>query len=233
VQVPLAQPFWTYVILAINILAFIAMLAFGPSLVLGLGDKNNAAIVAGQVWRLLTSMFLHVDLLHIGFNSYALWIFGPQVERPYGRLRFLAIYLLSGLAGSALSFMLSSRNSVGASGAIFGLIGVTGAYLYRYRNQFTTGRARLTRIFSIAAYNLIYGFVVPGIDNWAHIGGLLAGLVLGWFLAPRYRLTVEDSFSAPRLVDDSPLLQWLIGVIVVGLGIGIAVAGGALRWSMW
>ena len=230
-RVPQAAPLWTYVLLAVNLLVFAGSWLLGRDLVLALGAKVNQAIVAGEVWRLGTAMFLHVGLLHIGFNSYALLAFGPQVERPYGRFRFLLMYLLSGLSGSALSFLLSPYPSVGASGAIFGLIGVMGAYLYRYRHQLVTGRSRLANLLSIAAYNLIYGFIVPAVDNWAHIGGLLAGLVLGWFLAPRYKVVWSIPTEPPQVVDQGPTHQWLTGIALVLLGIGLAVLGGFLRWG--
>jgi rhomboid protease GluP len=219
------------VILAVNLLVFGSAWLLGRDLILGMGAKINQAILASEVWRLGTAMFLHVDLLHIGFNSYALLAFGLQVERPYGRPRFLLMYCLSGLTGSALSFLLSPHPSVGASGAIFGLVGVTGAYLYRYRDRLIAGRARLGNILSIVAYNLIYGFLVPAVDNWAHIGGLLAGLTLGWFLAPRYQTVRPDPLGPPQLVDRGSPLHWLSGIGLVGLGIGLALLGGFLRWG--
>lgn len=230
-RVPHSKPVWTYIILTVNLLFFGGTLLLGRRIVLGLGAKVNSAIVAGQVWRLFTSMFLHVDVLHIGFNSYALFIFGQQVERPYGPVRFPLIYLLSGLAGSALSFLLSPAPAVGASGAIFGLIGVTGAYLYRYRDFIVSGRSRLLNILSIAAYNLIYGFVVPNVDNWAHIGGLLAGLALGWFLAPRYQVMRTSLTGPPEVQDRSSTKQWLGGIGLVLLVIWLMLLGGLVRWG--
>jgi rhomboid protease GluP len=230
-RIPQAAPRWSYVILVLNGLAFVATFLLGREFVLGLGAKINQAIVDGQLWRLVTAMFLHVDLFHIGFNSYALLAFGPQVERPYGQFRFLLMYSLSGLGGSALSFLLSPYPSVGASGAIFGLIGVMGAYLYRYRDRIGAGRTRLTNLIGVAAYNLFYGFVVPSVDNWGHIGGLLVGLVLGWFLAPRYEVVQTDPWEPPRVVDRGSRQDWLWGVVLVVLGIGLTVAGGMLRWG--
>jgi rhomboid protease GluP len=220
------------VFLVINLLVFLSTWFLGPDLVLGLGAKDNLAIVRGEVWRLLTAVFLHVDLFHIGFNSYALLIFGPQVERRYGRGRFLLIYLLGGLAGSAFSFLLSPNPSVGASGAIFGLIGVVGAYLFRYRDRLAAGRARLTNIVSVIAYNLIYGFIVARVDNWAHIGGLAAGLAMGWLMAPRYQVTPPEILQQqPQVVDESSPAQWLWGVAGVGVVVALVVAVGFIRWG--
>lgn len=230
-RVPQARPTWTYIILAINVMAFLATLALGESLMLGLGAKINAAIVDGQFWRLFTPMFLHLGLLHIGFNSYALYIFGPQVERPYGALRFLLIYVLSGISGTAFSFLFSPNASVGASGAIFGLIGVVGAYLYRYRDRLAMGRSRLMNLVGVIVYNLLYGFVVPSVDNWGHIGGLVAGLALGWLLAPRYEVVQDDVLTPPQIEDRSTPVEWMLGALVVSLVIGLIIAGGMLRWG--
>jgi len=229
-QMPRTAPLLTYTILVINLLVFAATFLLGDELVLMLGAKINELIVEGEVWRLMTAVFLHVGLLHIAFNSYALLAFGPQVERSYGRTRFLLIYLLSGLSGSAFSFLLNPYASIGASGAIFGLIGVIGAYLYRYRDRIVAGRSRLTGVLVVVFYNLLYGFVVPMVDNWAHIGGLLAGLALGWCMAPRYEVRQIGPFGAPQLVDQSSPSRWLQGAALVGLGIVLVVLAGILRW---
>ncbi len=229
-RLPLSKPLWTYVILAANLLVFALAQLIGPNLVLALGAKDNQAIISGEVWRLVTSMFLHIGLLHIAFNSYALWIFGPRVERAYGRAHFFLMYGLSGLGGSALSFFMSPHPSVGASGAIFGLIGVLGAYFYRYRERLTAGRAQLTNIVSIAVYNLLYGFIVPAVDNWAHIGGLLVGLTLGWFLAPRYEVVHPTAWEAPQVIDRRSPRHLLLGVALAVGGICLALLGGFARW---
>lgn len=230
-RLPQARPLWSYVILAVNVLVFVAGQLIGHNLVLVLGAKINQAIVAGEFWRLATAMFLHVDLLHLAFNSYALYSFGTQVERSYGRRRFLIAYALSGLGGSALSFLLSPRPSVGASGAIFGLVGVLGAYYFIYRRQLAGGPSRLLNIIVIVFYNVLYGLTTPAIDNWAHIGGLLTGLALGWALAPLYRLRQPDPWFPPRLEDQSSVQRQLLGVVVVSIAIALVVLGGLLRWS--
>lgn len=230
-RLPQSRPLWSYVILAANVLIFIIGQLVGHNLVLALGAKINQAIVAGEFWRLATAMFLHVDLVHLAFNSYALFSFGTQVEQSYGRRRFLVAYALSGLGGSALSFLLSPRPSVGASGAIFGLIGVLGAYYFIYRRQLTGGPSRLLNIMVIVFYNVLYGLSTPAIDNWAHIGGLLTGLALGWSLAPLYRLRQPDPWLPPRLEDESSAPRQLLGVVVVSITIVLIVLGGMLRWS--
>lgn len=231
IPLPQQRPFWTYFIAAVNILLFLGALVVGQETALLLGAKINQAILLGQWWRLLTAIFLHADLLHLGFNTYALLAFGPDVERVYGRFRFLAGYLTAGVAGSALSFLLNPYPSVGASGAIFGLIGMLGIYFYRYRHHMHSGKAALGNIIFIVAYNLIYGLAVPRVDNWGHIGGLLGGLALGWFLVPLYVVVQPEPPWPPQLMEVWSPRRWIGGLALVGGGILLAVIGGILRWG--
>ncbi len=231
IPIPRSRPRWTHIIAGVNSLIFLGALIVGQDVALSLGAKINRAIVYGEWWRLLTAIFLHADLLHLGFNTYALLVFGSQVEQVYGPWRFLLSYLTAGVAGSALSFLLNPHPSVGASGAIFGLIGMEGAYLYRYRHHMLSGRAALGNILFIVAYNLIYGLANPQVDNWGHIGGLLAGLALGWFLAPLYVVVQPDPFLPPQVTELRSPRRWLIGIALVGAGILLALIGGILRWG--
>ena len=123
-------------------------------------------------------MFLHVDLIHLACNMYALYLIGPQVERYYGRSKFLLIYLVSGLLGSVFScvFMGNFTFSMGASGAIFGLFGSVAYFTYYYRATLQ-GLLR-SQILPVILINLCVGFMVPGIDVWAHIGGLIGGILV-------------------------------------------------------
>ncbi len=172
----------------------------GPSL-LAFGAQTNTALLGGEYFRLITPIFLHLSGLHLLSNSFALAIVGPQVERLYGSVRFLLIYLLAGLGGilsSVLAHALSGRPNtlaVGASGAIFGLFGVLAVFSFKYRAELP---AAFINSFAIAvlpaiAVNLFIGFTVPFIDNSIHLGGLLAGAGLAFiipYLAPgRERVT--------------------------------------------
>ncbi len=147
-----------------------------------LGAMQPIAIaVDGQYWRFFTSMFLHTGLLHLAFNMYALYLFGDLVEDIYGRLSFFAIYFLSGFLGGVTSYAFGSPYviAVGASGAIFGLIGAWAAYNYKRRGT-ALGSANLRGAAIIVAINLVLGFTIPGVDNLAHIGGLVAGAAAGF-----------------------------------------------------
>ncbi len=134
-----------------------------------------------EYWRLLTAMFLHAGLLHILFNMYALYLFGYLIENTFGKPRFIAIYFVTGLFASAASFYFSNPcvPAVGASGAIFGLLGAWVAFNFR-RRQTAFGSANLRWALFLIAFNLILGFSLRGIDNSAHIGGLVAGIVTGF-----------------------------------------------------
>lgn len=219
-SLPVVIPRLTYVLLAINLSAFAAD-AFTGGLLAGLGAKVNELIAAGEWWRLITPMFLHLGLAHIFFNSYALYALGLQVERVFGYTRFFFIYMLAGVAGSILSFALSPNPSVGASGAIFGLIGALLVYLYRHRPLFgEMGRQRLMNILVVAGINLVIG-LSPGIDNWGHLGGLIGGAALTALIGPRF-IVEADSFGQPHVRDGNPFgpAGWLA---VLGLGLALAV----------
>ena len=146
------------------------------------GAKNNELIQQQhQYWRLITSIFIHIGVLHFLLNNYALWIIGQEIELLYGSARFVALYLLTGLAGSLASYTFNpDAQSAGASGAIFGLFGVMAAFAFRYRKELPQRLATdiRRRILPVIAINLIFGFTVSIVDNAAHIGGLLAGVVL-------------------------------------------------------
>jgi membrane associated rhomboid family serine protease len=154
--------------------------------VFGRGTIVEGGIAAGQYWRLFTSMFLHANLIHIGLNSYALWIFGSMLEPEIGRSRFLIAYLVTGLGAGAASYAFLSPFvvGVGASGAIFGIFGIFLVYNYRRRST-PLGAARLRTGVVLLVINLVIGFSVPGIDWRAHVGGLVAGIVAGFAVDAR------------------------------------------------
>lgn len=188
---PLHRPVATWVLLAAIGLAFLAQTLAGGStdveVLVRMGAKVTPLIADGEYWRLFTSMFLHIGVAHLFFNGYALLAIGTELERFYGTGRFLAIYLLSGLFGSLASYAFNDSLAAGASGAIFGLIGALGSFFFLHRESLGNwGRSRLINVVILVAINLFFGFTQSGIDNLAHMGGLICGLLLGWTLAPRY-----------------------------------------------
>jgi rhomboid protease GluP len=152
-----------------------------------LGAKVNPYIASGEVWRLFTATLLHDGIIHLLFNLYALFALGPMLEAYIGPVRFTVIYVLGGLFGSLLSYAFSQSISVGASGAIFGIIGATTVYFFRYRHNFgAQGRAILQNMIVVIVINLLFGFSSGFIDNWGHIGGLLGGAIVAIGLVPQY-----------------------------------------------
>jgi len=185
---PFTQPTVSYALIAINVLIFLAQVAsqslLGYDVLAALGSKVNDAIIHGQWWRLLTPMFLHGSILHIGFNMYALYVLGPNLERFYGARRYLLLYLLSGFSGNVFSFVFSTHPSLGSSTAIFGLLGAYGVFIYHNRALFgKTARSTLTNIVFVAVINFIIG-LSPGIDNWGHLGGIIGGTAFSLMAGP-------------------------------------------------
>ncbi|MDP4126866.1 MAG: rhomboid family intramembrane serine protease [Bacillota bacterium] len=170
-------PLITYVFLGINLLVFLLMSLTGGStdqrVLIAFGAKVNSLIQAGEIWRFLTSMFIHIGILHLVFNLYALWSLGPLAEESFGHLRFSMIYILSGLGGSIASFLFSTALSAGASGAIFGLLGALLFFSYQKPNLWKSGLG--INLIVVILVNLAFGLLQPGIDNFAHLGGLITG----------------------------------------------------------
>src|SRR5215207_4742152 len=156
-----------------------------PPEVLALGALVPASVADGQVWLLVSSMFLHAGFIHLALNMLSLYFLGSFVEVAFGRGRFLALYLTSGLAGGIayLYFGNFDGSVVGASGAIFGLLGGVLGYSLR-RGTFSWQNPLIRQLLILTALNLYIGFSVPNISNTAHIGGLVGGLAFGWLVAP-------------------------------------------------
>jgi rhomboid protease GluP len=167
------------------------------------GAKINQAIAAGEIWRFITPIFIHVNAMHILVNMYSLHAVGPSVEMFYGKERTAILYLLSGISGVAFSFAFSSYISVGASGAIFGIVGALAWLLFRHRHIFgAVAKNQLQRIIFVIFLNLILGMSAM-IDNWGHIGGLLGGIFIGWLIGPRWE-RVQTPERPDRLIDKRP-----------------------------
>jgi membrane associated rhomboid family serine protease len=155
---------------------------------LQLDDSGNlAGLSQGEWWRLLTAAFLHGGILHLLFNMYALYLFGPQLEAAFGHVRFAVLYVLSALGGSAVSYLFANpvQPSLGASGAVFGILGATLVVSRRLRYD-------VRAVTVLIGINLALGFVIEGIDWRAHLGGLITGMAVAYAFAyaPRDRRTL-------------------------------------------
>ena len=221
-------PVLTYALIGVNVFLWLLMTAAGGStdsnVLLDFGAMFGPLLADGQYWRLFTAMFLHVGWLHLALNGFGLFIFGRIVERAFGHYRFITIYLLTGLAGGVASYLLNSITiAAGASGAIFGIIGALGAFFLAQRRILgPLGRQNFYGIAVLVAINLVLGLMFPRIDNWAHMGGLVAGFALGMLLSPRYRVLTSDFGIPLGLSDDNPLFKnlWVVPAALALLALG-------------
>jgi rhomboid protease GluP len=156
-----------------------------PGPVLARGALVPALVAQGESWRLLSSVFLHSGVAHLGFNMLSLYFLGAFTEEAFGRGRFFALYLLSGVAGGLAYLYFGGFNqpAVGASGAIFGLLGGVLGYAMR-RGTFSWQNPLIRQLLILLALNLYLGFSIPNISNTAHLGGLAGGFAFGWLMAP-------------------------------------------------
>ncbi len=179
-------PYLTYALIFLNCLVYFGGILFGTyESLLNQFCLYGPLVRLGEYYRLFTCMFLHADIIHLLFNCYALFIIGSQIESYLGRGKFIVIYFFSGILGSLLSITLSEYASIGASGAIFGLMGSLLYFGYHYRLYL--GSVLRSQIIPLILFNLMYGFLVPGIDNAAHVGGLLGGILMTSALGVRYK----------------------------------------------
>ena len=223
-QLPQAAPA-AWALLALNILVYLAVawtgdnwLQFNPEHLANVGGNFSPYTTEGQWWRLVTATFLHGGLVHLVFNMYALFSFGLLAERLYGTKAFLGIYLLAGVVGSCGTLLFSSNAvGVGASGAIFGIMGALVAFLVTDKDFLSDGaRKRLLTNFAVfTAYMLSQGFGKAGIDNAAHMGGMLTGLTLGWFTGSPLKFRQEGA-------------DWISGRVAAGIALVLLVAGVAV-----
>lgn len=215
----------TVLLIVANLLIFGLMLGAGAALwhggqnsvQLAWGANFGPATQDGQWWRLGSALFLHFGVLHLGMNLWALWDGGQLVERAYGSARFTAIYLASGLAGNLLSLVTQGNQAVsgGASGAIFGIYGALLVFLWRERQALPASEFRwlfrAASLFTLVSIGL--GLFVPGIDNSAHIGGLISGALLASLCGWQALMPVEG--QSATVASSPPALRLLAGAALI------------------
>lgn len=211
----------TSAIIAVNVAVFIGMALSGASLV----NPNSEALIRWgaltgfhtifvQPWRMLTANYVHIGLLHIALNMWCLWNLGFLAEKIFDRWTYFLSYTVAGTAGSLVSLAIHPNQiGAGASGAVFGMAGALIAALYLGHLPVHPGalKSTLKSLISFAGYNLVFGAVVPGIDNSAHLGGLLSGLLLGAVLAPHL-------MSPPGVRNRWRLIIFVAAAVILVLG---------------
>jgi rhomboid protease GluP len=190
--------------------------------------RFSEAIRAGELWRLITPVFLHGSVPHIFFNMYALLSIGSFMERQFGHGRFTALYFLGAFSGNVFSFLFAAQGgySVGASTAVFGLVAAELVFFYQNRKLFGNfARQAMGNAVFIIVVNLIIG-LSPGIDNWGHVGGLLGGAIFAWFAGPRWAVT--GTSLGLKLEDGREYRD-----ILFGAGLVIIIFGMLTAWGMF
>lgn len=189
------RPYITYALIIINVLLyFIPLLTGSYDKLINDFCIYAPAIKSGELYRLFTGIFLHGNLLHLAFNCYALYILGMQLESFMGKIKYLIIYLFSGLMGALFSMIFSNYSaSIGASGAIFGIMGAIVYFGYHYRVYL--GNVIKSQIIPVIVLNLAIGFLSSGIDNFAHIGGLIGGFLITMGLGIKYKSSTSQKIN--------------------------------------
>ena len=211
----------TTAIIAVNVVVFVLMVASGVSAmnptnmdIVRWGANASLPSLLTQPWRLLTSNYVHVGLIHIALNMWCLLNLGALAEQIFDRWAYVIAYTMCGIAGSMASLAFHpARVGAGASGAIFGLAGALIAALYLGHLPIHPGalKSTLKSLVSFAVYNLFFGAVVPAIDNTAHIGGLITGLILGAALAPRLAASRDQRSGWQAFVFSAAAVLLFVG----------------------
>jgi membrane associated rhomboid family serine protease len=183
------------ILIVLNVVAFLFEMSIGdsndPEVLHRIGALEvYSVVVQHEYWRFITALFLHGGLLHLGFNLFALYVLGPPLERSIGTMRFVACYLISGLASGAgvvgltLAALTQPAQLIGASGSIMGIVGAWAGFLMRHRHA-PYARQRLSNVAVIVAIQIAFDLSTPQVSMAAHLCGLIAGFFLGLILAPR------------------------------------------------
>ena len=188
-------PYFTYFLIALNVIFYFVPVLFGNyEEVVSNYSIHGPSIRAGQYYRLLTGMFLHGNIWHLFLNCYALNILGSQIENFLGRFKYIIVYILSGLIAGLFSMTFGGNiASIGASGAIFGLMGALLYFGYHYRVYL--GNVVKSQILPLIGLNLLLGILIPGVDNFAHIGGLIGGCMFTMALGVKDKSTTFEKVN--------------------------------------
>ena len=196
------KPLVIYSILLINLLIWVLTEVIGssrdPMTLRQFGAITYLDINNGDYWRLFSAIFLHVGAGHLAVNCLSLLIMGGLLEKMVGHSRFSFIYIGSGISGSSFSYLMIPFLGVGAgaSGAIFGCVGaLAGYFIVNRKSMGEMGKQNLNAVLILAGINFAFGYIVPGIDNWAHLGGFIAGVILGIGVVPRAKSLSYTDFS--------------------------------------
>ncbi len=217
-SIPKYKPFLTKKIAFLIIIMFIIEILSNAlqdnKVIITLGAKSNPEITNGEYWRFFTCVFLHGNIFHLILNLGGLYIFGKEVESIYGTFRFFLIFIFSAWGAGLTSYLFSDGLAIGASGAIFGILGSLIVFFYKQKEKITGATIKFKSMYTVAIINIVVGFLLPHIDNSAHMGGLIAGLISSWFLSPEYKIEKDDSLNKVYIIRKKDIQKTLIGIVL-------------------
>ncbi len=217
-SIPKYKPFLikkiTFLIIIMFIIEILSNALQDNKAIITLGAKSIPEITNGEYWRFLTCVFLHGNIFHLMLNLGGLYIFGKEVESIYGTFRFFLIFIFSAWGAGLTSYIFSDGIAIGASGAIFGILGSLIVFFYKQKEKITGANIKFRSMYTVAIINIVLGFLLPRIDNSAHVGGLVAGLIISWFLSPEYRIEKDDSLNKVYITRKKNIQKALTGIVL-------------------
>ncbi len=220
-KIPKHKPIITKLLIILISIMFIVELIYtahyGEKGIIILGAKWNEGITHGEYWRFFTCALLHGGLMHLFLNLAGIYIFGQELESIYGSIKFLLICLLTSWGSTLASYAFSSGTAIGASGIVFGIIGCLISFYFTQKGKVTGADYKFKSMYTLVIINLILGFMMPRIDNSAHIGGIFTGLLSGWLLSPKYEILKDDELQRLKVKEEKNISRFIIGVIFLTL----------------
>ena len=230
-KIPKHKPILTKLLIILISAMFIVEMFFtahyGEKAIIILGAKWNEGITNGEYWRFFTCAFLHGGLMHLFLNLAGLYIFGKELESIYGSIKFLFICLLTSWGSTLASYTFSSGIAIGASGIVFGIIGSLISFYFTQKGKVTGADYKFKSMYTLVIINLILGFMMPRIDNSAHIGGIVTGLLSGWVLSPKYEIIKNKEMQKLIVIEEkntsSPFIRVIFLILILFWLTGLAI----------
>lgn len=218
-RLPKCKPIISSILIVIMIIMFFVEISFSAlyndKAIILLGAKWNEGITNGEYWRFITCTFLHGSFIHLFLNIFAIYIFGQEVESIFGNFRFLLTYLISSWGASLTSYVFSNEIAIGASGAVFGIIASLVVFFYKQREKVSGATLRYKSMYTLIIINLVLGSLLPRIDNAAHLGGTIAGLVSSYFISPEYKIKNNESMQRSYVVKELNSSRLIAGTFFI------------------
>lgn len=220
-RIPKYKPLFTTVLIVLICITFLIQSALtfitnDPQAVLiRLGAKWNEGIRYGEYYRFISCALLHGNIVHLLLNAVSLRAFGKELESIFGSTKFLLVFFMSVWAASLTSYIFSPYLAIGASGGVFGIIGALTVFFYKQKNKILGSDIKFKSMYTIAIVNIIFGLLMPHIDNSAHVGGLISGGIISFFISPDYYIDEKKLVVKQKNKQALELLSLLIFIIIL------------------